>query len=149
MFGLTTKTINNTNRQHVTADDSSQSNKKLTIKEVNNSLALASEYAEICLKNKVKNKWIMFINPEESAISQLASFENIDQKNVLCVQIKADTLNRKEVFSQIKRTLLAENCSALILPKSLSQLINSEELSLEFNQNQANGYILANKNIAH
>ncbi|RHW77335.1 hypothetical protein [Colwellia sp. RSH04] len=146
MFELNT---NNKHNQCIRLENIINTESRLTVKKVENTLELANKYAEICINNMEKDKWVMFINPEESAISQLASFDGITHKNVLCVNIAADKLSNTQVLSLFKTTLSANNCSAVVLPDSLCAKFDEKELSVEFIHSEANGYILSNSNITH
>ena len=90
---------------------------------VENHQELCSQYANICQQHTQKNKWVLFINPEESSLEKLAKMHNIDVSKVLCVSFKGKNKvqNMRSENSahldieQIKSVLCRGNCSAVIM----------------------------------
>jgi cell division inhibitor SulA len=90
---------------------------------VENQQELCSQYANICQLHKQKNKWVLFINPEESSLEKLAKMHNIDVSKVLCVSFKgknkAQNMRSEKSahldIEQIKSVLCRGNCSAVIM----------------------------------
>jgi len=84
---------------------------------------LSSHYANICQQHNQEKKWVLFINPEESSLEQLAQTHGIDISKVLCVSFKGKNKTNHLVdeksahldIEQIKSVLCRGNCSAVIL----------------------------------
>lgn len=84
---------------------------------------LSSHYVNICQQHNQDKKWVLFINPEESSIEQLAHTHGVDISKVLCVSFKGknkvnNLLDSKSAhldIEQIKNVLCRGNCSAVIL----------------------------------
>jgi len=84
---------------------------------------LSSHYVTICQQYNQEKKWVLFINPEESSLEQLAQTHGVDISKVLCVSFKGKnkTNNMLDVKSahldieHIKSVLCRGNCSAVIL----------------------------------
>lgn len=84
---------------------------------------LSSHYVTICQQYNQEKKWLLFINPEESSLEQLAQTHGVDISKVLCVSFKGKnkTNNLLDVKSahldieHIKSVLCRGNCSAVIL----------------------------------
>jgi len=94
---------------------------------VNDSVELSNKYAHICQQHKQDKKWVLFINPEESSIEQLAKLHNIDVSKVLMVNYKDTAKAQVKVeLSQIKSVLSKGNCSAVILSNTC---LGNEEIS--------------------
>lgn len=95
----------------------------LKLANVDNHQELSSHYVNICQKHNQEKKWLLFINPEESSIEQLALTHGVDISKVLCVSFKGknkvnNLLNSKSAhldIEQIKSVLCRGNCSAVIL----------------------------------
>jgi len=95
----------------------------LELTSVENHQELSSQYANICQQHKQENKWVLFINPEESSLDELAHMHGIDVSKVLCVSFKGknkvnNMLDEKSAhldIEQIKSVLCRGNCSAVIL----------------------------------
>lgn len=97
---------------------------------VNNSLELSTQYAHICLQHKQEKKWVLFINPEESSIEQLAKTHGIDVTKVLVVNFKNTvTVDTEMHLNRVKSVLSKGNCSAVIL--SNTNFKNEEIIQLE------------------
>lgn len=97
---------------------------------VNNNVELSNQYAHICHQHKQEKKWVLFINPEESSIEQLAKTHGIDVSKILMVNYK-NTLkaNTKIDLERVKSVLSKGNCSAVIL--SNTDFKNEEIIQLE------------------
>ncbi len=94
---------------------------------VNNSNELSNQYAHICQQHKQEKKWVLFINPEESSIEQLAKSHGIDVSKILMVNYKsAVKTNTKIDLERVKSVLSKGNCSAVILSNTNFE---SEEIS--------------------
>jgi len=95
----------------------------LKLANVDNHQELSSHYVNICQQHNQEKKWLLFINPEESSIEQLALTHGVDISKVLCVSFKGknkvnNLLNSKSAhldIEQIKSVLCRGNCSAVIL----------------------------------
>lgn len=97
---------------------------------VNNNFELSNQYAHICLQHNQEKKWILFINPEESSIEQLAKTHGVDASKVLMVNFKSDvTADTKVNLERVKSVLSKGNCSAVIL--SNTNFKNDEIFQLE------------------
>lgn len=98
--------------------------------DVNDSFELSNQYAHICLQHKQEKKWVLFINPEESSIDQLAKMHGIDVSKVLVVNFKSTIQIDTEVhLARVKSVLSKGNCSAVIL--SNTNFKNEEITQLE------------------
>jgi cell division inhibitor SulA len=98
--------------------------------DVNDDLELFDQYANICQQHKQEKKWVLFINPEESSIEQLAKTHGIDVSKILMVNYKsALKSNAKIDLEQVKSVLSKGNCSAVIL--SNTSFKNEEITQLE------------------
>lgn len=87
---------------------------------VNNNLELSNQYAHICQQHKQEKKWVLFINPEESSIEQLAKTHGIDVSKILMVNYKNTVkANTKIDLERVKSVLSKGNCSAVILSNSI------------------------------
>ena len=87
---------------------------------VNDTFELSNQYANICQQHKQENKWVLFIDPEESSIEQLAKTHGIDVSKILMVNYKNTSTTRAKVeLNQIKAVLSKGNCDASILSNSL------------------------------
>lgn len=95
----------------------------LQLASVKNHQELSSRYANICQQHNQEKKWVLFINPEESSLEQLALTHGVDISKVLCVSFKGQNkvnhlLDEKFAhldIEQIKNVLCRGNCSAVIL----------------------------------
>jgi cell division inhibitor SulA len=95
----------------------------LKLANVENHQELSSHYATICQQHNQEKKWVLFINPEESSLEQLAQTHGVDISKVLCVSFKGknkvnNLLDEKSAhldIEQIKNVLCRGNCSAVIL----------------------------------
>ncbi|TYK66177.1 hypothetical protein [Colwellia echini] len=90
---------------------------------VENHTELSLKYADICHQHNQQKKWVLFINPEESSLEQLAKTHGIDISKILCVSFKGKNKVNNIVddkfahldIEQIKSVLSRGNCSAVIL----------------------------------
>ncbi len=97
---------------------------------VNDNYELSNQYAHICLQHKLEKKWVLFINPEESSIEQLANTHGIDVSKILMVNYKSAMKSHTKIaLEQIKSVLSKGNCSAVIL--SNTNFENEEITQLE------------------
>jgi cell division inhibitor SulA len=95
----------------------------LQLADVESQQELSSHYATICQQHNQEKKWVLFINPEESSLDQLAQTHGVDISKVLCVSFKGknkvnNALDEKSAhldIEQIKNVLCRGNCSAVIL----------------------------------
>lgn len=95
----------------------------LKLTNVANHQELSSHYASICQQHNQEKKWVLFINPEESLLEQLAHTHGVDISKVLCVSFKGrnkvnhlvDKTSAHLDIEQIKSVLCRGNCSAVIL----------------------------------
>ena len=95
----------------------------LKLANVENHQELSSHYVNICQQHNQEKKWVLFINPEESSIEQLAHTHGVDISKALCVSFKGknkvnNLLDSKSAhldIEQIKNVLCRGNCSAVIL----------------------------------
>ncbi len=86
---------------------------------VANHFELSNQYATICQQHKQEKKWVLFINPEENSIEQLAKTHGIDASKILMVNYKSNATNRVKIeLKQITSVLSKGNCSAVILSDS-------------------------------
>jgi cell division inhibitor SulA len=127
---------------------------------VNNNFELSTQYAHICQQHKEEKKWVLFINPEESSIEQLAQTHDIDASKILMVNYKSpDKGNIKVELAHIKSVLSKGNCSAVIVSNSsfatqeIAQLESSAEKGetrcFLLKNNAQNNYPMTSKRILH
>jgi cell division inhibitor SulA len=91
----------------------------LQLTQVNNNVELSKQYAHICQQHKQQKKWVLFINPEESSIEQLAHTHDIDASKVLMVNYKSSVNGDIKVdLAHITSVLSKGNCSAVIVSNS-------------------------------
>lgn len=96
---------------------------------VSNNLELSNQYANICQQHRQEKKWVLFINPEESSIEQLAKTHGIDVSKILMVNYKNTSTSRAKIeLQQIKSVLSKGNCAAVILSNSLFEASEIEQL---------------------
>ncbi len=128
MFNTNSNNINMINRVR---DNNTQLNVNwLQHTDVNDNLELSNQYAHICQQHKQEKKWVLFINPEESSIEQLAKTHGIDVSKILMVNYKNTATTRAKVeLKQIKSVLSKGNCAAVILSNSVFEA--NEILQLE------------------
>ena len=127
---------------------------------VNNNFELSTQYAHICQQHKQQKKWVLFINPEESSIEQLAHTHDIDASKILMVNYKnSDNGNIKVELAHIKSVLSKGNCSAVIVSNSsfatqeIVQLANSAEKGetrcFLLKNNAQNNYPISKNQLIH
>lgn len=100
-----------------------------------NQQELSVHYATICQQFKQEKKWLLFINPEESSLEQLAQTHNVDISNILCVSFKGKNKTNNLVnehsahldIKQIEKVLCQGNCSAVVLSNAS---FSEEELTV-------------------
>ncbi|WP_114325402.1 hypothetical protein [Candidatus Colwellia aromaticivorans] len=110
--------INNINIINNSTNISTRAN-WLQLTDVNNNLELSTQYAHICQQHKQQKKWVLFINPEESSIEQLAHTHDIDASKILMVNYKNSIKGNIRVeLAHIKSVLSKGNCSAVIVSNS-------------------------------
>lgn len=110
---------------------------------VNDSLELSDQYANICQQHKQENKWVLFINPEESSIEQLAKTHGIDVSKILMVNYKNTSKTRAKVeLEQIKSVLSKGNCAAVILPNSIFAANEIAELESSAKSGQTHCFLV-------
>ena len=117
---MLSKNNNNISMINIVNDNNTQLNVNwLQHTNVNNNFELSNQYAHICLQHNQEKKWILFINPEESSIEQLAKTHGVDASKVLMVNFKSDvTADTKVNLERVKSVLSKGNCSAVILSNS-------------------------------
>lgn len=116
----------NTNNSNISALSTTHSNNHtininwLQHTNVTNHFELSNQYATICQQHKQEKKWVLFINPEENSIEQLAKTHDIDVTKILMVNYKSNVTNRAKVeLKQIISVLSKGNCAAVILSNSV------------------------------
>lgn len=130
MFNVNSNNINAIEK--TTQVDSTLSLPWLQRTNVNDDYELSTQYAHICQQHKQEKKWVLFINPEESSIEQLAKTHGVDVSKVLMVNYKNDAKSQTKIdLAHIKSVLSKGNCSAVILsntnfePEEMVQLESS------------------------
>lgn len=94
---------------------------------VEDDFELSNQYAHICQQYKQEKKWVLFINPEESSIEQLAKVHDIDVSKILLVNYKSTINTHTKInLERVKSVLNKGNCSAVILSNTN---FNSEEIT--------------------
>ncbi len=119
-------------------------------KSVANNLEVSSHYADICQQNKHQHKWVLFINPEEASMDQLASFDEIDTSKALCATVKVSTKGEnKKAIELIKQALSQGNCSAVVLSNTILNQEEVAQLELYAAMGETRCEVLNNQNIMH
>lgn len=72
------------------------------------------ELTKVCLQHQKYKKWILVINNEQDAFTELSTKQEIDQSKIL--HINSGKINIKA--SNIKTALQKGNCSAVVLANS-------------------------------
>ncbi len=90
------------------------SNTWLAIKDIKDASELSQIYNHVCRQHQEKNKWILFINPENNSLIDLAKQHKVDTSKILQVTTKHGAVNVKH----IKTALSKGHCAAIILPKT-------------------------------
>ena len=131
-----------------TSNNSKNSNINwLQLTQVDNDLELSNQYANICQQHKEQNKWVLFINPEESSIEQLAKTHEVDPSKILMVNYRSSLKNNAKIeLTHITSVLSKGNCSAVIV--SNSSFTNQEIMQLESSAKQGSTQCFILKNTA-
>jgi len=127
---------------------------------VNDKYELSNQYAHICQQHKQQKKWVLFINPEESSIDQLARIHDIDASKILMVNYKNSLKGNISVdLAKIKSVLSKGNCSAVIVSNSsfatpeIAQLETSAKIGetrcFLLKNNAQDNYSMVNKPVMH
>jgi len=103
--------MNINNIKSKNASSSHTSSAWLDIRNINNEANLSKQYADICQKHHLDNKWILMINPEDNSLNQLAKANEINTSRIL----KVNTNKSKVDLKSIESALSKGNCSAIIL----------------------------------
>ena len=118
----------------------------LQLTDVNSNFELSNQYAYICQQHKQQKKWVLFINPEESSIEQLAHTHDIDASKILIVNYKNSVRgNIKVELAHIKSVLSKGNCSAVILSNSSFAALEIAQLENSAKQGETRCFLLKNK----
>lgn len=126
---------------------SSTSANWLQLTSVDNNAELSTQYAHICQQHRQQKKWVLFINPEESSIEQLAHTHDIDASKILRVNYKnALKGNIKVELAHIKSVLSKGNCSAVIVSNSSFATQEIAQLECSAKKGETRCFLL--KNIA-
>jgi cell division inhibitor SulA len=112
---------------------------------VNNNFELSTQYAHICQQHKQQKKWVLFINPEESSIEQLAHTHDIDASKILMVNYKNSLKgNIKVELAHIKSVLSKGNCSAVIVSNSSFATQEIAQLASSAKKGETKCFLLKN-----
>lgn len=118
----------------------------LQLTHVNNNFELSDQYAHICQQHKQQKKWVLFINPEESSIDQLAHTHDIDASKILMVNYKSSLKGSIKVeLAHIKSVLSKGNCSAVIVSNSSFATQEIEQLENSAEEGETRCFLLKNK----
>lgn len=118
----------------------------LQLTHVNNNFELSDQYANICQQHKQQKKWVLFINPEESSIDQLAHTHDIDASKILMVNYKSSLKgNSKVELTHIKSVLSKGNCSAVIVSNSSFARQEIAQLENSAKKGETRCFLLKNK----
>jgi len=141
--------INNINIINNSTNISTNTN-WLQLTNVNNNFELSTQYADICQQHKQQKKWVLFINPEESSIEQLAHIHDIDASKILMVNYKSSLKgNIKVELAQIKSVLSKGNCSAVIVSNSSFATQEIAQLENSAKKGETRCFLLKNKAIGN
>jgi cell division inhibitor SulA len=114
MFEINSNTINMINK--VCNNKAALNANWLQHTKASDDFELSNQYANICQQHKQENKWVLFINPEESSIEKLAKTHGIDVSKILMVNYKNTSSARAKIeLVQVKSVLSKGNCAAVIL----------------------------------
>ena len=117
---------------------------------VNNNFELSTQYAHICQQHKQQKKWVLFINPEENSIEQLAHTHDIDASKILMVNYKSsDKGNIKVELAHIKSVLSKGNCSAVIVSNSSFATQEIAQLASSAEKGETRCFLLKNSSSAN
>ncbi len=118
----------------------------LQLTNVNNNVELSSQYAHIYQQHKQQKKWVLFINPEESSIEQLAHTHDIDVSKILMVNYKSSLKgNVKVELAHVKSVLSKGNCSAVIVSNSSFSTQEIAQLASSAKKGETRCFLLKNK----
>lgn len=136
-----TPTINNSKN----ISSSARSN-WLQLTDVTSNFELSNQYAYIYQQHKQQKKWVLFINPEESSIEQLAHTHDIDATKILMVNYKNSARGDIRVeLAHVKSVLSKGNCSAVILSNSSFATLEIAQLESSAKQGETRCFLLKNK----
>jgi cell division inhibitor SulA len=124
---------------------------------VENHTELTFQYANICQQHNQQKKWVLFINPEESSLEQLAQTHGVDISKILCVSFKGknktnNLLDEKSAhldIEQIKGVLSRGNCSAVILSNASFSANEITELDTCARLGETHCLLLKNRRKVH
>ena len=117
----------------------------LQLTNVNNNIELSSQYAHICQQHKQQKKWVLFINPEEISIEQLAQTHDIDVSKILMVNYKNSLKSNLRVeLAHIKSVLTKGNCSAVIVSNSSFATKEIAQLETSAKQGKTRCFLIKN-----
>jgi cell division inhibitor SulA len=110
---------------------------------------LSKQYASVCHQHSQQKKWVLFINPDEASLEQLANIHGVDVSKVLCVSVKnkhvgaqQDETSMNLNIAQIKSVLCRGNCSAVILSNAFLKQEEIVELKLSAEQGETQCLVL-------
>lgn len=122
----------------------------LQLTNVNNNVELSNQYAHICQQHKQQKKWVLFINPEESSIEQLAHTHDIDASKILMVNYKNSLKgNAKVELAHVKSVLSKGNCSAVIVSNSSFARQEIAQLESSAKKGETQCFLLKNKTLSN
>ena len=122
----------------------------LQLTNVNNNIELSSQYAHICQQHKQQKKWVLFINPEERSIEQLAHIHDIDASKILRVNYKNYLRGNIRVeLAHIKSVLSKGNCSAVIVSNSSFATQEIAQLESSAQKGETRCFLLKNTTSAN
>jgi cell division inhibitor SulA len=137
--------INIINDSNNISRNSSKTANWLQLTNVNNNVELSTQYAHICQQHKQQKKWVLFINPEESSIEQLAHTHDIDASKILMVNYKNNLKGITKVgLSHIKSVLSKGNCSAVIVSNSSFETQEIAQLASSAKKGETRCFLLKN-----
>ncbi|MFT5852596.1 MAG: cell division inhibitor SulA [Colwellia sp.] len=143
MIGI--NNINIINDSKIISCNSGKRANWLQLSNVNNNVELSTQYAHICQQHKQQKKWVLFINPEERSIEQLAHTHDIDASKILMVNYKHNLKNNiKVVLSHIKSVLSKGNCSAVIVSNSSFEIQEIAQLERSAKKGETRCFLFKN-----
>jgi len=109
MLAIKNNIINNLNTINLEAvNDAKQ---WLSIKNIKNDEELTKQYSTIYQENNYKNKWILMINPENSALVNIEKTPKKTFSKILRVNANKGIVKVKNIEAALRKG----NCSAVIL----------------------------------
>jgi cell division inhibitor SulA len=117
--------------------------------------AFTKQYISLCQKHNKQKKWVLFINPIESSIEELARLHNIDTSQVLMVNFNKTFKNinskdaKKKHLNSIINALSNGNCSAVVLSETSLIKNHIEELESAAKQGETYCVILEQQHKFH